>query len=484
MPKILMELSSSIYGYAGIPQDARLTFKLLSEVKGLELSGLILDNGNNAFGIRSKRRERNNRNIGTASRFIAALTDRDLSAKAGRTFVQRLHRSVSSVGAFAGNYMGAYSKPFPIDSNLYSDFIWSTIFANSLQGRLRKNLTAHNFYGCGTNLAQLISSALMSLPRMPIDTSGFDYFLVQKPFYARVPESTRMIVRYHDSIPITHPQFTIYPRLAQKAHYKSLISNSEKSIFVCNSESTRSALIELFPRAKGRVYTAHCAVSDEYYPDDSQDLRVILAQRLNYRLVVGAKASVGQMIEMRDLVERKFNGRYFIVVGSLEPRKNHLRVIDAWERLRSRTGADIKLVFVASSGWNNKKEVKVLRHHALGGDLVVLGNVPSFQLRALYSQACATIAASFAEGFNIVGVESMKCGTPVLASNIAVHCEIFKDGGAFFDPYSEEGLVREMEKVAEQSDAERTAQAKKCEQIAGHYKPENIVRQWMDVFSV
>jgi len=286
------------------------------------------------------------------------------------------------------------------------------------------------------------------------------------------------VVRYHDSIPLTHPQYTIYPKIAQKSYARALEKNSRQAIFVCNSDTTRSELIRLFPGVEGRAYTVNCCVSDAYYPDNEQDVASIVEERLNYKVLVGPKASVEPMETLRQRAVSSFHDEYFLVVGSLEPRKNHLGVIAAWEQFRARSRADVKLVVVTSDGWNNKKEKEILRNHAARGNIFVLGDVPVSQLRALYSGALGTIAASFAEGFNLTGIESMKCATPVLASDIETHREIYGDGARFFDPYSPEELGRLMEDVHTMSSADRASATDTCARVASRYDLELIRSQW------
>ena len=96
---------------------------------------------------------------------------------------------------------------------------------------------------------------------------------------------------------------------------------------------------------------------------------------------------------------------------------------------------DLKLVLVGAMGWNYREIVRKFLPWIERGELKLLEDVPSNELRQLYRHAAATICPSVGEGFDFSGVEAMRCGTAVVASDIKVHREIFGDAAEFFSPY-------------------------------------------------
>jgi glycosyltransferase involved in cell wall biosynthesis len=129
------------------------------------------------------------------------------------------------------------------------------------------------------------------------------------------------------------------------------------------------------------------------------------------------------------------------MVSSIEPRKNHLALLAAWESLRVQVFAGLKLVIVGgSAGWHNEPIMRKLAPWIQQGEVLLLRNVAAQDLRRLYKHARATVCPSFGEGFDFSGVEAMKSGGAVVASDIPVHREVCADAAEYFNPYSDADL--------------------------------------------
>jgi O-antigen biosynthesis alpha-1,2-rhamnosyltransferase len=126
-------------------------------------------------------------------------------------------------------------------------------------------------------------------------------------------------------------------------------------------------------------------------------------------------------------------GNAYLVVGTLEPRKNHARILDAFDRLWAE-GAAVSLVIFGRLGWRSEALAQRMRGHAqFGRRLVWLEAGTDAELDYAYRQASALIFASECEGFGLPLVEAMQYGLPVLASDIAVFREIGGDYPRYFD---------------------------------------------------
>lgn len=133
---------------------------------------------------------------------------------------------------------------------------------------------------------------------------------------------------------------------------------------------------------------------------------------------------------------------YFLVVGTIEPRKNHAIVIDAFEKLWS-SGKEANLIFVGSIGWKSEKLLKKIKTHSEYGQRFFMTHGASDRdLIALYLNADALIMPSLAEGFGLPIVEAMRLGTKVICSDIPIFHEIAADHPNYFDPNDSTQLFR------------------------------------------
>ncbi|MEX0943323.1 MAG: glycosyltransferase family 1 protein [Pseudomonadales bacterium] len=127
--------------------------------------------------------------------------------------------------------------------------------------------------------------------------------------------------------------------------------------------------------------------------------------------------------------------RYFLFVGTLEPRKNLARLLEAFAQARARGLDDCRLVIAGAQGWMGaiSDEVKRL---GIGDSVDVLGHVEEEVLHARLAGAIALCMPSLYEGFGLPAVEAMQYGTPVIGSNVASIPEVVGEGGVLVDPYA------------------------------------------------
>ena len=128
---------------------------------------------------------------------------------------------------------------------------------------------------------------------------------------------------------------------------------------------------------------------------------------------------------------------YFVVIGTIEPRKNHLLLLNLWRRLVEERGAaqTPKLLLIGRRGWENENILDMLdRCPALKGVVEERGQVADDQLWPLLRGARALLMPSFAEGFGLPIVEAMQMGVPVVCSDIPAHREVAGEIADYLDP--------------------------------------------------
>lgn len=138
----------------------------------------------------------------------------------------------------------------------------------------------------------------------------------------------------------------------------------------------------------------------------------------------------------------------FIMVGTIEPRKGHAVVVEAFEQLWAR-GEEVNLLLIGKPGWNTRILSEKLKHHPQAERRLFLRQqVSDGQLRAAYEQATALIMASYLEGFGLPVVEAGHFGCPVILSDLPVLREVGQ--GAPLARYFPAGDAVALSKVIEE----------------------------------
>lgn len=120
---------------------------------------------------------------------------------------------------------------------------------------------------------------------------------------------------------------------------------------------------------------------------------------------------------------------YFVLCGTIEPRKNHLFILHIWREMLLRDGKSApKLVLIGNRGWENENVVDLLeRCHVLGDHVIEVSGLSTPSLKRLLLGARALLMPSFAEGYGLPLVEALAAGVPVIASDIPVFREVGGD---------------------------------------------------------
>jgi glycosyltransferase involved in cell wall biosynthesis len=138
--------------------------------------------------------------------------------------------------------------------------------------------------------------------------------------------------------------------------------------------------------------------------------------------------------------------RYLLDVATLEPRKNHAVLIDAFDSLQ-RSYPDLALVLVGKEGWKVDGLVSRIRSHPLAGTrLFWYDSVEDDLLDTLYDGAFLAVTPSFEEGFGAPVIEALAHGVPTIASNAGALTEAGGDLAEYFDPHDSADLARVIER--------------------------------------
>ena len=152
---------------------------------------------------------------------------------------------------------------------------------------------------------------------------------------------------------------------------------------------------------------------------------------------------------------------YFVVLGTIEPRKNHLLLLQVWRRLVAAGGAVPRLVIVGARGWDNEQVLDHLgRSSKLAPHVLELSGVSTATLQTLVAGANALLMPSFDEGYGLPVAEALAAGTPVVASDIPVFREVSQGRALLIDPLDGRGWQDAVTALAEPGSGLRTTWVK------------------------
>jgi glycosyltransferase involved in cell wall biosynthesis len=132
---------------------------------------------------------------------------------------------------------------------------------------------------------------------------------------------------------------------------------------------------------------------------------------------------------------------YLLYVGTMEPRKNIVRMLKAFESLHAMGAKDIQFVLVGHRGWGYEEVHRAWESSPVRSSIRYIGYVPDEVLALLYRHALVFLYLSLYEGFGLPPLEAMAAGTCVVASNRASLPECCGEGAVLADPFDVEGLA-------------------------------------------
>jgi glycosyltransferase involved in cell wall biosynthesis len=229
------------------------------------------------------------------------------------------------------------------------------------------------------------------------------------PLASRVP----YVVSFHDMTLSLFPGFHTLKKRVLTSTLIPLVARRARMILT-PSESTRRDVVRLLGAQPERVRVIPYAASPRFRPAAAAPERL---QALH-----GVRPP------------------YFLYVGTLEPRKNLVRALRAFARVRHELPQH-RFVLVGERGWKYQEILREARRPELAERVSFLGYVAEEHLPPLYSNATALVYPSLYEGFGLPVVEAMACGAPVLTSRSSSLVEIADGCALLVDPTDEGALA-------------------------------------------
>jgi glycosyltransferase involved in cell wall biosynthesis len=200
------------------------------------------------------------------------------------------------------------------------------------------------------------------------------------------------------------------------------------------------------------------------------------------RVVYPGTSPLGPADDRKSLESLGIKGPYFLFVGTLEPRKNLRRLLEAFAAIPEQTRAPLQMVIAGDRGWGGVDVGAWITEFGLERHVVVTGRVSDRQLATLYEHALFLAMPSLYEGFGFPVVEAMSRGVPALVSNISSLPEAAGEGGLLVDPHSVASIAKGLTTMIT-NDAVRESLAAKAILSASRFSWEKSAREALEVFA-
>ncbi|MBI5816512.1 MAG: glycosyltransferase family 4 protein [Nitrospinae bacterium] len=265
------------------------------------------------------------------------------------------------------------------------------------------------------------------------------------------------VVTIHDIVSFRMPhtiptKYALYMQLL----IRTVTKRAEMVITV--SEFNKRELVELLNVPEKKIKVVHHGVSPQFKPAVSGIDKGALKSRFG------------------------INNRYMLFVSNLEPRKNLVRLMQAYDKVRETLNGEYQLVICGKKGWLYKDILKTYEQLKGEGNIIITNYVNEADLLTLYQNADMFVFPTLYEGFGLPVLEAMACGAPVITSNVSSLPEIAGDAAELIDPLSVEAISGAMLKLAGSADLRRSMRENGLRQAA-KFSWKETARRTLEVYN-
>jgi glycosyltransferase involved in cell wall biosynthesis len=224
----------------------------------------------------------------------------------------------------------------------------------------------------------------------------------------------------HDLTTILYPQHHVKSNVF--LHNRRFKNIHKVDAVLTNSEHTKKDIVNYLKVKPDKIFVTYLGASDRFRPmEDSEAHETLKIFNLN--------------------------SPYILFTGTLEPRKNVKTLIRAFNILKSKYSIPHRLVITGQRGWLYDDALKEIHSSPFRGHITELGYISDNDLPAIMNGADVFAYPSFYEGFGLPVLEAMKCGTPVITSNVSSLPEVGGDACVYISPEDPDGLAKRLFEV-------------------------------------
>ena len=244
------------------------------------------------------------------------------------------------------------------------------------------------------------------------------------PYFSKV----KKIVTFHDMTYFIYPNVhTLLKRELFKLYIR--LSSDKANAIISISHNTELDIIK-YTNSKLPIFVTPLGVDWRFYANNNFDKETLKQYGIDFK--------------------------YFLYVGTIEPRKNLLRLIKAYNMLDLSIKDEYKLVICGKRGWMYSEIYEYIQSENLESYIHFTDYVKDEHLPLLYKNAILFLYVSIYEGFGIPIIESMSCGTPTITSNTSSMAEISGDSVILIDPYNEESIKNAILNILQNENVRET----------------------------
>jgi glycosyltransferase involved in cell wall biosynthesis len=233
---------------------------------------------------------------------------------------------------------------------------------------------------------------------------------------------TKTIITVHDVSTFAVPETV---GIARRLYKQAVIKRSVRlcDAIITGSEATKNEMVKYLRRSKNKIKVVPYGIEDSF--KQILDNAVLSSIKAKYNLTTP----------------------FILHVGTIEARKNIVRIVRAFAKGRKSSQWKHNLVLVGTPGYGFDKIKEVIAEEKVEDSVIITGHIDNNDLSGIYSLADALIYPSLYEGFGFPPLEAMKCGCPVVASYATSLPEVIGDAGVFVDPNNEENIFGALDRV-------------------------------------
>jgi glycosyltransferase involved in cell wall biosynthesis len=244
----------------------------------------------------------------------------------------------------------------------------------------------------------------------------------------------RNVLTIHDLSLQLHPQFH-EAKLIRRARKRLPLMIRCAALVIAVTESIKCEICE------------HLKVKPE---------RVVVTPEAPRKIFRPLAASETSAVRQRLGIRQDF----ILSVGTIEPRKNLLTLVRAFDRILRTTSLTPQLVIAGGKGWLMEDFYSFIRSSGTGENIRLIGYTSDYDLRALYSSCRVCVYPSLYEGFGLPPLEAMACGAPLITSQIPAITETVGNSAVLVDPLNVEEIASSIVKLwSDPSERNRLSQA-------------------------